>query len=450
MIKQILISLISVGTLLCQSSIPLQIKADFDFAQFRGNESQTILEIYYAISRKSLTHVSSTNGFAGSYKITLSISQGDSILSSLDWQGKDLVNSLEEITTGQTITDVKTLLFKPGEYSFQLIITDLNNSTENKYHRDIVIQDFTDDKKNISDIQFSYLIQKAESANRFVKNGYQITPNPTVVYNTNQPVMYYYMEIYNLDRFENNSEYSLLTNILNQNGEVIKTLPAKKYNDIGESLLVVNNVYVGALFTGIYSLNIELINSAVGDTVRQNKQFYVFRPADQIALAKSVNDNQSKANPYAFMSEEELDREYDYLRYILDGDAQDRYEVLNLTGKREFLNIFWTERESDSPGFRRELFDRIEFANARYNIGAKEGWKTQTGRIVLMYGIPDDIEKQTSVASMRDYEVWSYENVEGGALFVFVNTTGYGELRLVHSTAIDEIQDYAWQARYLR
>ena len=68
----------------------------------------------------------------------------------------------------------------------------------------------------------------------------------------------------------------------------------------------------------------------------------------------------------------------------------------------------------------------------------------------MRYGIPDDIEKQRSVATITNYEVWQYQSVQGGAMFVFVNTSGYGELRLVHSTVMDEIKDYEWQSRYLR
>jgi GWxTD domain-containing protein len=450
LIKQILILLLSAGTLFCQTSTPQQIEVDYDFAQFRGSESQTIVEIYYAISRSSLMHVPSDNGFMGGYKITLNISQAGSIVGTIDWQGGDKVNTLEEITTGQTISDVKTLLFKPAAYTFQLVILDLNNSSENTKLQNITIQEFTVGNQSISAIQFSHQIQKAESANRFVKNGYQITPNPTVVYNTNQPILFYYLEVYHLDSFDDDAEFSLLSSIIGQKGEVVKNLPAKKYNDVDESIVVIGNVYVGALFTGIYSLNIELVNSDTQDTLRQNKQFYVFRPADQITLARNKSDVNNKANTYAFMSEEEIDIEFAYLKYLLSDDEQDRYEELNLAAKREYINIYWTEKEAAAPGFKRELYDRIEFANARYTIGGKDGWKTQPGRVLMMYGIPDDIEKQRSVSTITNYEVWQYQGVEGGAMFVFVNTSGYGELRMVHSTVMDEIKDYQWQQNYLR
>ncbi len=451
MIKQILISFISIGTLYCQISNTKEIKADYDFAQFRGSESQTILEIYYAVARESLEHVPDNDGYKASYKMTLNISREDENVTSLDWMGSDWVESPDNITTGQTINDVKTLLFKPGKYSLQLLLKDLNNSTENKYERDLVIRDYYEGNYHISDIQFSHQITKAESDNRFVKNGYQITPNPTLLYNTNQPILYYYLELYNLSEFDVDSGLVLSASVIDQNNETVKTLKPVNYSNRQESAVVLNNLYVGALFTGVYDLSINLIIPEVNDTIRQNKQFYVYRPSDKLSLAEGGKAEQKKkANPFAFMAEEELDKEFEYLKYTLGDDAKDRYEELNLTGKREFLNIFWTEKENAQPGFRQELFERIEFANARYSVGKKKGWKTQPGRVLIMYGIPDDIEKQRSIATMRNYEIWSYQGLQGGALFAFVNISGYGELRLVHSTVMDEIKDYEWQQRYLR
>ena len=450
MIKLSLIFFFSVGALLCQDPNSKQIKADYDFAQFRGNESQTILEIYYAIARESLEHVAESDGYVANFMITLKISQDDTEITSLEWNGSDQVGSLEDINAGQTINDVKTLLFKPGEFRFELIIKDLNNSTEYKYEKELLIRDFYGGNYHISDIEFSHQIINTENANRFVKNGYQITPNPTLLYNTNQPIMYYYLELYNLTGFDTDSGIVLSTSILDQNNRNVKTLNPVNYDGTNESVVVVNNVYVGALFTGVYSLNVNLIIPEENDTIRQSKQFYVYRPADKVKIAEGNRSIQKKANPYAFMSEEELDREFEYLKYTLEDDAKDRYEELNLNGKREFLNLFWTEKEEASPGFRKQLFERIDFANARYSIGGKEGWKTQPGRVLIMYGIPDDIEKERSVATLRNYEIWTYQGLEGGALFAFVNISGYGELRLVHSTVIDEINDYDWQRRYLR
>ena len=51
---------------------------------------------------------------------------------------------------------------------------------------------------------------------------------------------------------------------------------------------------------------------------------------------------------------------------------------------------------------------------------------------------------------LHAYEIWRYDAIEGGVEFVFVDTRGFGELRLVHSTKRDEISDYSWYSRWVQ
>jgi hypothetical protein len=41
--------------------------------------------------------------------------------------------------------------------------------------------------------------------------------------------------------------------------------------------------------------------------------------------------------------------------------------------------------------------------------------------------------------------VWNYFGIQGGVEFVFVDTRGFGEYMLVHSTARNELQDSDWR-----
>jgi len=96
-----------------------------------------------------------------------------------------------------------------------------------------------------------------------------------------------------------------------------------------------------------------------------------------------------------------------------------------------------------------EYFQRVAVANARFSIGNKQGWKTDQGRVYLLYGEPDEIDRYPSSLGERPYEIWYYNKIEGGIEFVFVDLTGFGEMQLVHSTSRNEIQDYDWRARWL-
>ena len=123
-----------------------------------------------------------------------------------------------------------------------------------------------------------------------------------------------------------------------------------------------------------------------------------------------------------------------------------------VAGKREFMVEFWRRRDIDPTTpvneYKQEYFRRVEVANAKYRSGKKEGWKTDQGRIFITYGEPTRIDVFQS--SENPYHTWRYNDIEGGIEFIFLDYAGYGEMRLVHSTARDEVQDYDWRIRWLR
>jgi hypothetical protein len=89
----------------------------------------------------------------------------------------------------------------------------------------------------------------------------------------------------------------------------------------------------------------------------------------------------------------------------------------------------------------------MKLANASYSNYFKEGWQTDRGRVLLMYGRPDEIERNPSVLDVNPYEIWYYYSLEGGCEFVFGDLSGHGEYELLHSTYRNEIQDINWRSR---
>ena len=65
----------------------------------------------------------------------------------------------------------------------------------------------------------------------------------------------------------------------------------------------------------------------------------------------------------------------------------------------------------------------------------------------MQYGQWDDRDEITAPSYGRPWERWYYRAIQGGVLFIFVDINGYGEYRLVHSTAKGEIFDSNWDSR---
>ncbi|HEY3251504.1 MAG TPA: GWxTD domain-containing protein, partial [Ignavibacteria bacterium] len=70
------------------------------------------------------------------------------------------------------------------------------------------------------------------------------------------------------------------------------------------------------------------------------------------------------------------------------------------------------------------------------------------GRAFCIYGKPDDIERHSLEGTTRPYEIWYYNRIQSGVIFVFIDfSTNNGDFRLVHSTAVGELFDNNWRAR---
>jgi GWxTD domain-containing protein len=111
---------------------------------------------------------------------------------------------------------------------------------------------------------------------------------------------------------------------------------------------------------------------------------------------------------------------------------QERKAFLSLSNDEErdaFIEQFWARRNPnpDSPEneFREEHYRRIAYANEHYAAG-KPGWKTDRGRIYIMWGPPDSIDSHPSggmyertpeegggETSTYPFEVWHYRYLEG-------------------------------------
>jgi len=73
------------------------------------------------------------------------------------------------------------------------------------------------------------------------------------------------------------------------------------------------------------------------------------------------------------------------------------------------------------------------------------GWKSDRGRVYIMYGAPDDIERNVNAMDTYPYEIWRYNQYEGGVLFVFLDKNNSGMYQLVHSTKEGELSDPNWE-----
>jgi GWxTD domain-containing protein len=116
--------------------------------------------------------------------------------------------------------------------------------------------------------------------------------------------------------------------------------------------------------------------------------------------------------------------------YIITDEERKAFMSLSNDEEREaFIENFWQRRNPDPDSaeneFREEHYRRIAYANEHFAAG-KPGWKTDRGRIYIMWGAPDSIDSHPSgglyerpmdegggETATFPFETWHYRYLEG-------------------------------------
>src|SRR6266481_1377431 len=136
--------------------------------------------------------------------------------------------------------------------------------------------------------------------------------------------------------------------------------------------------------------------------------------------------------------------------YIISPDERNAFLQLDTNEEREqFIEQFWLRRSSnpDLPenDFKEEHYRRIAYANEHYASGIP-GWKTDRGRMYIMWGPADEIESHPTggtydrpmdegggSTTTYPFETWRYRYMEGigeNVIWEFVDPSGSGEYHL--------------------
>jgi len=139
--------------------------------------------------------------------------------------------------------------------------------------------------------------------------------------------------------------------------------------------------------------------------------------------------------------------------YIITDEERKAFKKLATDDERErFIEEFWRRRDpdpdTDENEFKEEYYERIAYANEHFASGIP-GWKSDRGRIWIMYGKPDERETHPMGGSYErpsyegggststyPFETWFYRYIAGvgsGVEIEFVDPTGSGEYRIARN-----------------
>lgn len=428
---------------------------DFDYAQFGYDSTSNYLEVYYSFNKDKLTKFEENGkNMVAAYLSLVITSKSDSLVyvNKKYKFRKSIADSNSALDN--SLLGVLAYVLPKGEYFFQIEGTDsVDVNRKKSYSEEFTVEPFIGDKIFISNIQLATHI-KNEGVNKnslFYKNTLEVYPNPSIVYSNKKPVLFFYTEIYNLLSDTTKNEIQLNQVLLNSRGQNVFN-KRKTLNRVSESRVEVGLINLNKLPTDTYTFVVGVADS-VNNTGRiSTKKFFHYNPGvEDSTLNKALSLNYISSE-FGILTAEECDHQFEIVMYIANSNEVDQYYGLDsLAAKREFLFKFWKNRDSDIETpvneFRKLYLNRYEIANLKYSTIQRKGWKTDRGRVLMVYGEPDQVEYHPNETDSKPYEIWQYNSIEGGVIFVFADLTNFGDYELIHSDKRGELRDTSWPRR---
>jgi len=196
-------------------------------------------------------------------------------------------------------------------------------------------------------------------------------------------------------------------------------------------------------------------NDKPGDSPASGSARPTQAPADDEVdpLKRAPNEKQKKQQKKALKTE--LTKQYkkwldeDVVWIISDEERAAFKQLSNDEERDQFIEAFWQRRDptpdTEENEYKEEHYQRIAYANEHFAAGIP-GWKTDRGRIYIMYGKADEVESHPSGGTYQrpmeegggetstfPFEQWRYRYLEGigqEVIIEFVDTCMCGDYHM--------------------
>jgi GWxTD domain-containing protein len=424
---------------------------NLDYAKYKHNDSSSYLEVYFNFYPQLVTLAKAGNQYQGYIQVFTQVySNADKRLVVSDRAAIPIVVSdTSGLSNNFSLVTQAGYSLPFGEYTLKVLAIDsLNTSRTDSLNLLLKMTPYATGV-SMSDVELCSSIKTSDQkSDLFFKNSLEVVPSPSLVFGaTAHPVLFRHMEFYNMDV---NQTYEIQSRILDVSGKVVRESSKRQRFGVPNAVDV-GSTTITSIHSGRYQFQVVLSDTVNREYTRGEKTFYLYNPhikSTQRAMSSF------KATELAGMSAEELGTEFNIMQYITTDQENKSFEqITSVDGRREFVATIWGEVEQGrlgkAPITRAEYLRRITSATRQFRASGRNGWKTDRGRVLAIYGEPDEIERHPNQEGGKPYEVWNYYQVDNGVIFVFVDRSSFGDYILVHSTKRGEIQDETWQ-RYLQ
>ena len=427
-----------------------------DFCQFRGDSNYTNLEIYLDIPRDEVSLAPDSSRWYGALIFNSEIRKNNESGASDSWLIDFIEDNAPVVSSTQRVIDARIYQLSAGFYEILVSARDSLSGNSWSAHDTITIAERPMDILTISDIEIASHLLPIQIRPKFSRGEFSLVPNPGRLFGSNPGYFIYYVEIYpqqTIPHFESDSKtpakssvsredynFTISRSILDGSQDSIRIYDDKIKSGVLSGFADMDTIDVLYLPTGAYQFNVSVTNQS-GNTASNNTRFFIFdknRPPVNFRPAINIRD---------------VDAELAEINFLLTLGQRKLIRKMNPEEKQDFLEQFWRRYDDDlsTPEVptRTSFRSRVKIANELFNTSRSPGHKTDRGRIFILYGEPTTKEHFPLEMGAKPYEIWTYDQLEGGVFFAFVDRSGLGESALMHSTKRGESYNPRWMELYV-
>jgi GWxTD domain-containing protein len=386
-----------------------------DMKRYLDVNHNTRFEIDYQVPYKNLIFLTRQKVFYAELKVTISISNSDSVVYKKDFVNNIGVSSKYDVVSSSKsyLDRISMTLAKPGLH-IDVLFEDLNGLKSYKWASDFALlqREF-----RLSDVDFLSQIRSDSLAvySKYKKQQHYYIPNPSglVARETNDSVFFY------LETYPGSGNASTVLLSIFKDDQLLQKRSLTQAS-IAYSNPFTFGVNIRDLVIGKYKAVIEAIN---GDLSEQREvEFIITEQLENFIFLFS-----------------EPDDDYQLLRYLVNVKSQSAWQDLSKEAKRRYLTQVWegvaSQLKLSVEDVKKRYRERIDYCN-RYYSHFEPGWRTDRGRIYIRNGAPDDLEKGTTPEDAKyvgkDYQVWKYTS-KLAPIYIFVDMQMNGSYKLIYA-----------------
>jgi GWxTD domain-containing protein len=420
------ISAVLIGILAsAQTSFARDLIYFVDLNAFYDTEGKPYIEIGLDINAGSVTFQKDKTGFQGSVEVKFDISPKGGDAASVYSRDFDLLSPVLQDSGNRAfgILDIKRVSLAPGNYVLTGELRDKHSSDNKvyKFSKEFFVDAQAADQLSFSDIMFVQSVTPSKEVLAHSKLGYDIIPYVSNGNFIDADSLKFYLETYHSEK-QSPAVYFVNVFLSEANStNKIQNYQRTFRQKVRPLDLVTGGFDVSKLPSGVYFLNVQAYSQTQDSIGFTSKKIYLVNSKVDMTASVSTELFQDQFT----LTEEQLDEYIRTLYYISTPTEQDFAKSLQtLSEKQNYFYNFWDKRKekpTDLPSKPWVLYkSRVDYANDHFKAAHLKGWRTELGRVLLVYGTPNDIEYMPSSNDYHPHQIWRYNKLKTQANVRFI------------------------------